>query len=267
MMDFLGCKRGGIPFSYLGIQVGAKMTRISNWDPVVEVIRNQLVSWKAKTLLIGGRLILIKSVLESLPVYYLSLYKAPKAVIESIESIMRRFLWAGSNEEKKISWVAWDIVTTPKKKGGLGVSKLQEVNDALLLKWTWRFKREGNSLWERIIMGCHGSSRPWALLPCSASSNGCWKHIVKVGENKTPNGSALNSFFVGELGDGHSINFWGDIWLRDEPLRVIYPNLFRLEKNKWVKVSARIRCVNNVKTSEWDWRSAPYTHAEVAELF
>ncbi|XP_021994537.1 uncharacterized protein LOC110891145 [Helianthus annuus] len=44
MMEFLGCKRGGIPFVYLGIQVGAKMTRISNWDPVIEVIRARLVS-------------------------------------------------------------------------------------------------------------------------------------------------------------------------------------------------------------------------------
>ncbi|KAJ0576604.1 hypothetical protein HanIR_Chr05g0226281 [Helianthus annuus] len=231
-MEFLGCKRGGIPFVYLGIQVGAKMTRISNWDPVIEVIRARLVSWKAKTLSMGGQLVLIKSVLESLPVYYLSLYKAPKAVIDTIETIMRRFLWAGSSEEKKIPWVAWDIVTTPKKKGGLGVAKLQEVNDALLLKWTWRFKKEGSSLWNKIILGCHGSSRPWAMLPCSASASGCWKQIVKVGEKTISNGSALNSFFVGSLGDGSSINFWGDIWLREEPIRVIYPNLFRLEKKR-----------------------------------
>ncbi|XP_022004003.1 uncharacterized protein LOC110901484 [Helianthus annuus] len=146
MMEILGCKRGGFPFVYLGIQVGANMSHVSNWNLVVEVIKARLVSWKAKTLSIGGRLILIKSVLESLPIYYLSLYKAPKTVIDSIESIMRRFLWAGSSEERKIPWVAWDVISSPKKEGGLGVSKLQDVNEALLLKWMWRFRKEGNCL-------------------------------------------------------------------------------------------------------------------------
>src|ERR1043165_4815599 len=99
MMEFLGCRRGNVPFIYLGIKVGAKMTRVCNWDPVIKVIKNRLSSWKAKILSIGGRLVLIKSVLESLPVYYLSLYKAPKAVIDSMEAIMRRFLWAGSDRK------------------------------------------------------------------------------------------------------------------------------------------------------------------------
>ena len=117
MMEVLGCKRGASPFFYLGIQVGAKMTRVSNWNPVVDVISNRLASWKARNLSIGARLILIKSVLSSLPIYYLSLYKAPKSVLEKMETTMRRFLWAGSSDDKKIPWVAWDIISTPKEKG------------------------------------------------------------------------------------------------------------------------------------------------------
>ncbi|KAJ0827228.1 putative reverse transcriptase zinc-binding domain-containing protein [Helianthus annuus] len=261
MMEVLGCKRADFPFTYLGIKVGAKMTRIFNWEPVVDVIKGRLASWKAKHLSIGGRLILIKSVLESLPVYYFSLYKAPKAVIDSIEMCMRRFLWAGSYVEKKISWVAWDIVTLPKQQGGLGISKLQEVNDALLLKWTWRFKTEDSCLWKK------GSSRPWAMLPCNATSSGCWKYIVKVGDIKVANGMPLNSFFVGNLGDGQSIYFWGDVWLRDAPLCIIYPNLFRLEKDKWIKVADRMHCVDGFKTMAWDWKSTPSSHEEVSELF
>lgn len=81
-------------------QVGAKMSKTSNWKSVIEVVNNRLLSWKARHLSIGGRLVLIKAVLENLPIYYLSLYKAPKAVIEKIEAIMRRFLWAGSCNDK-----------------------------------------------------------------------------------------------------------------------------------------------------------------------
>ncbi|XP_022041818.1 uncharacterized protein LOC110944462 [Helianthus annuus] len=122
MMEVLGCKRGAYPFVYLGIQVGANMSRISNWNVVIEVVKRRLESWKARTLSIGRRLILIKSVLENLLIYYFSLYQAPMAVINSIKSIMRRFLWAGSSEEKKIPWVAWDVIARPKNNGGLGIS-------------------------------------------------------------------------------------------------------------------------------------------------
>lgn len=267
MLEYLGCKRGSFPFTYLGIQVGAKMTRVKSWDPVVDTIRNRLASWKVRHLSIGGRVTLLKSVLESLPVYYLSLYKAPKAVVVNIEQIMRRFLWAGPGIENKISWVAWDVVTTPKCKGGLGISKIEEVNKALLLKWTWRFKKEGSSLWKKIILGCHGSSRPWSLLPCNASSTGCWKYIVKTGETRLPNGRPLNSFFVGKLGDGRNINFWGDTWLLDAPLRVLFPNLFLIDKNKWCKVRDRIEWVDGNNQLKWEWRFEPQTQQQLSELF
>ncbi|MFS7889004.1 putative RNA-directed DNA polymerase [Helianthus anomalus] len=267
MMEVLGCKRGAFPFVYLGIKVGAKMSRIANWNEVVEVIKNRLASWKAKNLSIGGRLILLKSVLENLPIYYLSLYKAPKAVIESMEAIMRRFLWAGCNEEKKINWVAWDIITTPKKAGGLGISKLQDVNGALLLKWVWRFKNGGSYLWKKVMMGCHGSGRTWSLLPCTSSASGCWKQIVKIGEKKIWNGNTLYSYFVGVMGDGSTINFWVDSWLREEPLRLTYPLLFRLEKNKWATVSSRLRVTDGLKSLQWEWRHAPSSTEEVSEFF
>ncbi|PWA51809.1 reverse transcriptase domain, Reverse transcriptase zinc-binding domain protein [Artemisia annua] len=141
------------------------------------------------------------------------------------------------------------------------------MNDALLLKWSWRFKKEGNSLWKNIIVSCHGSSRPWAMLPCSASASGCWKQIVKVGEQKLPNGELLNSYFVASLGDGSSLNFWGDLWLGDTPLRVRYPNLFNLERDKWVKVSGRVHFEYNVNTLRWNWKREPSSYQELTELF
>ena len=35
MMEVLGCNRGAFPFVYLGIKVGAKMSKIRNWDSIV----------------------------------------------------------------------------------------------------------------------------------------------------------------------------------------------------------------------------------------
>ncbi|XP_021994139.1 uncharacterized protein LOC110890798 [Helianthus annuus] len=68
-------------------------------------------------------------------------------------------------------------------------------------------------------------------------------------------------------GDGSSLNFWSDRWLREAPLRVVYPHLFRLERCKWVSVSQRVVLENNTKVLHWDWRAAPSTHEEISELY
>ncbi|KAI3809941.1 hypothetical protein L1987_19545 [Smallanthus sonchifolius] len=81
------------------------------------------------------------------------------------------------------------------------------------------------------------------------------------------NGCSLNTYFAGSVGNGSTILFWGDTWIRDVPLRLLYPNLFRLEEDKWVVVNNRMKVINGIKTLVWGWRSEPTSHDEIAELF
>ncbi|KAL4564947.1 hypothetical protein LXL04_029025 [Taraxacum kok-saghyz] len=89
------------------------------------------------TLFVGewGRLTLVKYVLENLPNYYLSLFEAPTGVLESLEQIGRRFLWGGSENNKKNHWASWAKVIAPKHKGGLGVGSIHALNVGLMVKW------------------------------------------------------------------------------------------------------------------------------------
>ncbi|MFS7953393.1 putative RNA-directed DNA polymerase [Helianthus anomalus] len=135
MADIVGCKPDSLPFKYLGLKVGANMNRVNNWRPVYDIFEARLALWKSALLSIGGRVTLIRAVLESLPTYYFSLYKAPMKVVKDLESIIKKFLWGGSSEVRKTHWVAWDRVTLSKKCGGLGISKLSSINKALLCKW------------------------------------------------------------------------------------------------------------------------------------
>ncbi|CAJ2641817.1 unnamed protein product [Trifolium pratense] len=75
----LCCKVGKIPFLYLGLQIGGDPRRLSFWDPVLHRLKNRLSGWKSRFLSFGGRLVLLRSVLTSLPVYALSFFKAPSA--------------------------------------------------------------------------------------------------------------------------------------------------------------------------------------------
>ena len=93
----------------------------------------------------------MRSVLDSLPLYYFSLFRAPKKVIKSLVSVRRKFLWGGIEDKGKIHWVAWDVVTRPNDKGGLGIVCLKSLNISLLIKWSWRLKVKQNGFWLSCI--------------------------------------------------------------------------------------------------------------------
>lgn len=67
------------------------MSRHKAWDDVVLKLRSRLSKWKAKTLSIGGRLTLLKSVLGASPLYTMSIFKVPKGVLKVMESIRNNF--------------------------------------------------------------------------------------------------------------------------------------------------------------------------------
>jgi len=112
--------------------------------------------WKSRFLSFGGRLILIKFVLSSLPVYALSFFKAPSGIISSIESMFNKNFWGGSEDHRKISWVSWNSICVSKEKGGLGVRRMREFNLALLEKWCWRMLVDRNDLWYRVLVARYG---------------------------------------------------------------------------------------------------------------
>ncbi|GKC38993.1 kinase-like domain, beta-lactamase/transpeptidase-like protein [Tanacetum coccineum] len=63
MASWMGCGVGDYPFTYLGLPIDENMRRINAWNLVVEKFKSRLDNWKAKTMLFGGRLTLVKTVL------------------------------------------------------------------------------------------------------------------------------------------------------------------------------------------------------------
>jgi hypothetical protein len=97
----------------------------------------------------AGRICLIKSVLSSLPVYYMSSFLMPKGVCNILTSIQRRFLWSGVAKQKKICKVQWRIVVKARKEGGLGLGSLMSKNISMLFKWIWRLSLPDHALWKQ----------------------------------------------------------------------------------------------------------------------
>lgn len=74
----LKCLCQKLPLKYLGLPPGANPRKKKTWQPVVEKVKAKLALWKRKVLFFAGRLTLIKSVLDSLLGFYISIFKLPK---------------------------------------------------------------------------------------------------------------------------------------------------------------------------------------------
>lgn len=61
--------------------------------------------------------------------------RAPKKILKTLTQIQRSFFWGGTEEKRKIAWVAWEVVCKPKLEGGLGLRDLNLFNISLLGKW------------------------------------------------------------------------------------------------------------------------------------
>nr|GEX10206.1 RNA-directed DNA polymerase, eukaryota [Tanacetum cinerariifolium] len=236
----LGCLILNTHFSYLGTNVEGSMSRVHAWDEVVEKVTSRLSRWKMKTLSIGGRLTLLKSVLGSIPIFHMLIFKVPSSVLQRLESIQSRFFKGHDLGSNKASWVKWSNVLTPKEKGGLKVSGLYALNKDLLFKWVWKFYAQKSSLWARVIKAIHSvDGKMGKAINYGALS--CWTSIVWEVEVLKQQGVNFFEYLQLNMGNGESTTFWEDRWLEGSVLKGIFPRLYVLETNKKVSVGDKLK--------------------------
>ncbi|WMV08457.1 hypothetical protein MTR67_001842 [Solanum verrucosum] len=110
LAENLGCQVASLPTKYLGMPLGAKNKELEVWCEVLERSERKLATWKSQYLSLGGRLTLIKSVMDSQPTYMMSLFPLPGNIEKKINKARRAFLWQGNKEKKGYNLVKWDKI-------------------------------------------------------------------------------------------------------------------------------------------------------------
>ncbi|GJR36519.1 RNA-directed DNA polymerase, eukaryota, reverse transcriptase zinc-binding domain protein [Tanacetum coccineum] len=245
MASNAGCIAGNIPFNYLGLPIGSNMKSIASWKMLIDRFRSRLSTWKASLLSIGGRLTLIKSVLGSLGIYYLLIFRAPESVLNDLERIRSNFFWGGNQDGKKMAWVKWPIILNSYDNGGLNIGSLKAFNLALLQKWRWRLFTSPNDLWVKVVKAFHGHEGGFDNNGCSFK--GTWANIVGSSNFLHSKGIILNNSFRFNAGCGTRIRFWKDIWVGEAPLSIRYNRLYRLDQDKDCLI------IDRIINGQWHW--------------
>jgi len=70
----LNCGKMSFLFKYLGVRIGENHRKLEFWRLVIHKIQSRLFIWKGKLLSMAGRICLIKSVITTLPLFYMSVF-------------------------------------------------------------------------------------------------------------------------------------------------------------------------------------------------
>ncbi|GKB57104.1 hypothetical protein Tco_0913290 [Tanacetum coccineum] len=110
-------------------------------------------------------LLLVKSVISSMQVYWASVLAIPKGIILDIHQLIRGFLWCNGEYKCGKAKVAWSDICLPKSEGGLSLRSLEIFNMALMTTHIWNIVPNKESLWVRRIHTYKLRGRSFVIFP------------------------------------------------------------------------------------------------------
>ncbi|KAL2633895.1 hypothetical protein R1flu_005374 [Riccia fluitans] len=140
-------------YRYLGAPIGSGLKH----DQLISFCLDRMVSrlnlWSNRLLSFKARVILIKHVLLTIPIFYLSAIDITKKVVETIEKIAAHFLWGKTKDGKnKRGLIPWPALKWEKHFGGLGFKDVWRQGVALFSKHMGDFFADSNKAqWHNLL--------------------------------------------------------------------------------------------------------------------
>jgi hypothetical protein len=148
-----------------------------------------------------GREVFLKTVIQSIPTHSMSCFKLTKKVCNNLRAIIGKYWWSSSLDRNSLHRVAWNVLTKPKIKGGMGFRKLELFNVAMLGKHGWRLITNPNSLCSHVLKARYYPDCGFMQATVPKRSSATWRTVVAGRE-------ALEQGLISRIGDGSLTPVW-----------------------------------------------------------
>jgi hypothetical protein len=91
IVALLNYKLGTLPFNYLGVPIFKGKPKSCHLQPIADKVKLKLSAWKASLLSIAGRVQLVKSVIQSMLTYSISIYSWPSSLLKDMSAFGSRW--------------------------------------------------------------------------------------------------------------------------------------------------------------------------------
>lgn len=102
---------------YLGLPSLIGRSQVRSFKNIEGRIWDCINGWKEKFLTHAGKEVLLKSVIQAIPAYTMSVFKLPKTLCKRINSMMQRFWWGDKDNLSRVAWMGWDELGMTKARG------------------------------------------------------------------------------------------------------------------------------------------------------
>ena len=163
---------------YLDLPSMVGLDRSDSFVHLLERIIKRLEIWSEIFLSLGRKEILLKVVIQSIPVFAMSVFQLPKKLCKEMTDAISSFWWGDTAEKNKMHWMAWWRMCIPKKEGGMGFRDLHSFNVAMLEKQCWRLITNPNSLCAQVLRANYYPNGDLMKAGPKKGSSFTWQSIV-----------------------------------------------------------------------------------------
>lgn len=94
-----------------------------------------IFSWNNRFLSRAGKEILLKTMAQAIPTYYMGFFLISLSIYDELQKMMNSFWWGLKKDGKRsMHWLSWEWMCSKKFCGGLGFHNLHYFNLAMLGK-------------------------------------------------------------------------------------------------------------------------------------
>ncbi|GAU39232.1 hypothetical protein TSUD_396790 [Trifolium subterraneum] len=198
---------------YLGLPSMVGRSKKAIFSFIKDRIWKRINSWRGRALSKAGKEVMIKSVLQAIPSYVMSMFILPTSLIDDIEKMINAFWWRSgtinnnNNNNKGIHWLAWERLVCPKAHGGLGFRNFEAFNKAMVAKQVWNIVQNPNSLVAKLIKARYFPRSSLFEAPLGYNPSFAWRSMWHARQ-------ILSLGCRWRIGSGENICVMHDPWLR-----------------------------------------------------